>query len=193
VIEQWLLRDSVYVAVMVLLAIGLYGMLAQPNLAKKLVGMVIFQSAVYLFFIQGAAKRAGSGPASVPIISAKLGSDAQAYVNPLPHLLILTALVVGVAVLGVALAFLLRIHRRHGTFDEAAILSALSTHTARGHRLGDSTAHDDGHGRQPPDAHDSQPPDGNDSQPPDGHDSQPSDGRSGQGDDGPAQNGGAPS
>ena len=183
-IEQWLLRDSVYVAVMVLLAIGLYGMLAQPNLAKKLVGMVIFQSAVYLFFIQGAAKRAGSGPASVPIISAKLGSDAQAYVNPLPHLLILTALVVGVAVLGVALAFLLRIHRRHGTFDEAAILNALSTHTTRGHRLGDSTA---------PDGNDSQPSDGNDSQPPDAHDSQPLDGRSGQGDDGPAQNGGAPS
>lgn len=127
---------SVYVAVAVLLAIGLYGMLAKRNLAKKLVGMVIFQSAIYLFFIQGATKRG----ASVPIIEDHL-TGAQHYVNPLPHLLILTALVVGVGVFGVALSFLLRLHRRHGTFDEQAIIADLSAEEIVGHAV----HHDDGH------------------------------------------------
>lgn len=135
---------SLYVAVAVLLAIGLYGMLAKRNLAKKLVGMVIFQSAIYLFFIQGAAKRG----ASVPIIEGEL-AGAQHYVNPLPHLLILTALVVGVGVFGVALSFLLRLHRRHGTFDEQAIIADLSAEEIAGHAVhhaddGEDDAHDEG-------------------------------------------------
>lgn len=128
-ISELLLDRSVYVAVTVLLALGLYGMLAKRNLAKKLIGMVIFQSAIYLFFIQGATKRG----ATVPIIDEDIGTAAAAYVNPLPHLLILTALVVGVGVFGVALAFLLRIHRRHGTFDEATIVANLSAEEITGH------------------------------------------------------------
>jgi multicomponent Na+:H+ antiporter subunit C len=132
-----LLARPVYVAVMVLLAVGLYGMLAKRNLAKKLIGMVIFQSAVFLFFIQGAAKREGS----VPIIDPELGPDADRYVNPLPHLLILTALVVGVGVFGLALALLLRIHRRHRTFDEDVIIANLSAEPIGGH-----AGHAHGHG-----------------------------------------------
>lgn len=128
-ISELLFDRSVYVAVTVLLALGLYGMLAKRNLAKKLIGMVIFQSAIYLFFIQGATKRG----ATVPIIDEDIGTAAAAYVNPLPHLLILTALVVGVGVFGVALAFLLRIHRRHGTFDEATIVANLSAEEITGH------------------------------------------------------------
>lgn len=140
-ISELLLGRSLYVAVVVLLAIGLYGMLAKRNLAKKLVGMVIFQSAIYLFFIQGAAKRG----ASVPIIEGEL-AGAQHYVNPLPHLLILTALVVGVGVFGVALAFLLRLHRRHGTFDEQAIIADLSAEEITGHAVHHDDDHDeDGH------------------------------------------------
>lgn len=146
---------SLYVAVAVLLAIGLYGMLAKRNLAKKLVGMVIFQSAIYLFFIQGAAKRG----ASVPIIEGELAGTQQ-YVNPLPHLLILTALVVGVGVFGVALSFLLRLHRRHGTFDEQAIIADLSAEEIAGHAVHHADGREDDGGD---DAHDEGGHDGEDS------------------------------
>jgi multicomponent Na+:H+ antiporter subunit C len=117
-----ILARYVYVLVLVLMAIGLYGMLAKRNLAKKVIGMTIFQTAIYLFFIEGSVKR----DATVPIIDPELGPDPALYVNPLPHLLILTAIVVGVAVVGVALAFLIVIYRRHETLDEDAIIRRLS-------------------------------------------------------------------
>jgi multicomponent Na+:H+ antiporter subunit C len=112
----------VYLLVLALLAIGLYGMLAMGNLAKKLIGMVIFTTAIYLFFIHGSLQEG----ASAPIIVDELGNDPTAYVDPLPHLLILTAIVVGVGVLGVGLALLVRIYRAHGTFDEAVVADRLS-------------------------------------------------------------------
>jgi multicomponent Na+:H+ antiporter subunit C len=112
----------VYLLVLALLAIGLYGMLAMGNLAKKLIGMVIFTTAIYLFFIHGSLQQG----ATAPIIDPELGSDPAAYVDPLPHLLILTAIVVGVGVLGVGLALLVRIYRAHGTFDEAVVADRLS-------------------------------------------------------------------
>jgi multicomponent Na+:H+ antiporter subunit C len=117
-----LLDRYVYLLVLVLLAIGLYGMLAIGNLAKKLIGMVIFTTAIYLFFIHGSLQEG----ATAPIIDPELGSDPAAYVDPLPHLLILTAIVVGVGVLGVGLALLVRLYRAHGTLDEAVIAERLS-------------------------------------------------------------------
>jgi multicomponent Na+:H+ antiporter subunit C len=117
-----LLDRYVYLLVLVLLAIGLYGMLAIGNLAKKLIGMVIFTTAIYLFFIHGSLQEG----ATAPIIDPELGSDPAAYVDPLPHLLILTAIVVGVGVLGVGLALLVRLYRAHGTLDEAVIADRLS-------------------------------------------------------------------
>ncbi len=112
----------IYWGVLLLLAIGLYGMLVMGNLAKKLVGMVIFTTAIYLFFIHGSLVEDGT----VPVIDPELGSDPAAYVDPLPHLLILTAIVVGVGILGVGLALLVRIHDTHGTLDEAVIASNLA-------------------------------------------------------------------
>lgn len=118
-----LLADRyVYLLVLVLLAIGLYGMLALSNLVKKIIGMTIFQTAIYIFFIEGSVKFG----ATLPVIDPELGTDPAAYVNPLPHLLILTAIVVGVAVVGVALALLVSLYRTHGTFDEDAIIDELS-------------------------------------------------------------------
>jgi multicomponent Na+:H+ antiporter subunit C len=117
-----LLDRYVYVVVLTLLAIGLYGMLVMGNLAKKLVGMVIFTTAIYLFFIHGSLLTG----ATAPIIDPEIGADPAAYVDPLPHLLILTAIVVGVGVLGVGLALLVRIHQAHGTFDEAVVADRLS-------------------------------------------------------------------
>lgn len=103
-----------YVVVVLLLVIGLYGTIAKRNLVRKLIGLNIFQTAIYLFFIHGAAKRG----ASIPVLDPALGQDPVHYVNPLPHVLVLTAIVVGVALSGVALALVLAIHREHGTLDE---------------------------------------------------------------------------
>jgi multicomponent Na+:H+ antiporter subunit C len=111
-----------YWAAIVLLFIGLYGMIVRNNLMKKIIGMVIFQTAILLFFVSIGVKRG----ATVPIL--KFSPDRQplldpaAYANPLPHVLILTAIVVGVAVLGVALALLQKIQRVHGTIEEDEIL-----------------------------------------------------------------------
>lgn len=112
----------VYFFVLALLCIGLYGMLAKGDLVKKVIGMTIFQTAIFLFFIQGSLQEDGM----VPIIDPEVGSDPSRYVDPVPHLLILTAIVVGVGVLGVALALLVRIHRAHGSLDEAVVAARLA-------------------------------------------------------------------
>ncbi len=111
----------VYLLVLVLLAIGLYGVLAKTDLVKKVIGLTIYSTAIYLFFIEGSVVEGGTAP----IIDAR-GSDPSLYVDPVPHLLILTAIVVGVGVVGVALALLVRLYRIHGTFDESVIAERLS-------------------------------------------------------------------
>ncbi|MEX2486020.1 MAG: cation:proton antiporter subunit C [Nitriliruptoraceae bacterium] len=116
----------VYLFVLVLLSIGLYGMLAKRDLVKKIIGLTIFQTAIFVFFIQGSLQYG----AATPVIDPDIGPDPTAYVDPLPHLLILTAIVVGVGVLGVALGLLIRIYRHHGTFDEVRIAQQLAGQTA---------------------------------------------------------------
>ncbi len=112
----------VYAFVLVLLCIGLYGMLAKGDLIKKVIGMTVFQTAIYIFFIQGSLQEGGA----VPIIDPEIGGDPSRYVDPLPHLLILTAIVVGVGVLGVALSLIVRMHRTHGSLDEAVVAANLA-------------------------------------------------------------------
>ncbi|MFB6223012.1 MAG: cation:proton antiporter subunit C [Haloarcula sp.] len=99
-----------YYAVMLLLGIGLYMLIESRNLVKKVIGMNIFQTGIFLFFIT-LAYRAGGHP---PIIEHGGGP----YVSPLPHVLILTAIVVGVSLTAVALALLIRIYTEYGTLDE---------------------------------------------------------------------------
>ena len=112
----------VYVAVVILLVIGLYGMLGKRNLLKKLIGMNIFQTAIFLFYIEGATKSGGT----VPVIDPQIGTEAAKYINPLPHVLILTGLVVGISLTGVALAFLLIIYRAYKTLDDKAIMKEMN-------------------------------------------------------------------
>ena len=112
----------VYLFVVTLLCLGLFALLTERHLVKKLVGLVLFQTAVFLFFIEGSVREGGD----VPVIDPALGTDPQAYVNPLPHLLILTALVVGVAVIGVALALIVVIQRSFGTLDDLEISSRIT-------------------------------------------------------------------
>jgi multicomponent Na+:H+ antiporter subunit C len=124
----------VYLFVVGLLSLGLFALLTERHLVKKLVGLVLFQTAVFLFFIEGSVRQDGD----VPVIDPAVGSDPDAYVNPLPHLLILTALVVGVAVIGVALALIVVIRRAYGTLDDVE----LSTWTAPDPTAPDSAAVD---------------------------------------------------
>jgi multicomponent Na+:H+ antiporter subunit C len=103
---------SYYVAVFLLLGIGSYIMIADRNLIKKVIGMNVFQNAIFLFFIVAAFVEG----ASPPLLSAQ-----GPYVSPLPHVLILTAIVVGVSLTAVALGLIVRIYEEYGTLDAAAI------------------------------------------------------------------------
>ena len=109
----------------VLMMIGFYAMIGKKNLIKKIIGMNIFQTAIILFFVSTAAKR----HATLPIIEHGHGEhavDALHYINPLPHVLMLTAIVVMVSTLGVALAIIIQIYRRYHTLEEDEILEQMS-------------------------------------------------------------------
>lgn len=111
-----------------LMMIGLYAMLSKNNLVKKIIGMSIFQTAIIVFYVSIGAKKG----ATIPIIEHGHGSEtasyiinAAQYINPLPHVLMLTAIVVSVSTLGVALAIILTIHKRYGTVEEDEILEQI--------------------------------------------------------------------
>ena len=117
------------VTYILLMMIGFHAMTGKTNLVKKVVGMNIFQWSIILFIVSLAAKQG----ATIPIV---LGShdhevvpivEASQYVNPLPHVLMLTAIVVGLATTGVALALLLRIYKRYGTLEEDELLEKIQT------------------------------------------------------------------
>jgi multicomponent Na+:H+ antiporter subunit C len=111
-----------YWFVLILLVMGLWGMLWKHNLMKKIMAMTIFQSAIVLFFVQSAFKY----DATVPIYDSSIGvTDADRYINPLPHTLMLTSIVVGVALVGVALALLVTIYRRYGTIEESVLIERM--------------------------------------------------------------------
>lgn len=111
-----------YWFIIVLLIIGLYGMIMKKNLVKKLIGMTIFQASIILFYISGSIK----ADATVPIISEQINSGNTAgYINPLPHALMLTAIVVGVATVGVAFAILVLIYKRYNTLDEKELIERM--------------------------------------------------------------------
>jgi multicomponent Na+:H+ antiporter subunit C len=108
--------------VMILQVIGLYGMLVQRNLVKKLIGLNIFQTSIILLWVAAAYKREGS----VPVFDAAIGlEDPALYMNPLPQTLMLTAIVVGVAITGVGFALLIAIYEAYGTLDEEELLGRM--------------------------------------------------------------------
>jgi multicomponent Na+:H+ antiporter subunit C len=117
-----------YAFTVLLLIIGLYGMLLKGNLIKKLIGMNIFQGAIILAYVVFAYKKDGS----VPVIRFDEHhhaiEQASQYMNPIPHGLMLTAIVVGVATTGVGLALLILIHRNFGTLEEDELMEKLRRH-----------------------------------------------------------------
>lgn len=108
----------------ILMMIGCYAMIAKSNLIKKIIGMNILQTAIILFFVSIAYKKGG---ATLPILT---HADAHGehviqvagYLNPLPHVLMLTAIVVSIATLGVALAIAIMMYRKYHTLEEDEIL-----------------------------------------------------------------------
>ena len=104
-----------YAITIFLMVGGLYIVIARGNMIKKIVGLSLFQTSVYLLYIS-AAKIIGGTP---PI----LDKQYQIYSNPLPHVLILTAIVVGVGTVALGLAIVARIHEAYGTIEEEEIFS----------------------------------------------------------------------
>ena len=113
-----LLARGNYVVYVALVAIGLFVLIDDEHLVKKVIGLNIFQTGVFLFFIT-LGYRAGGSP---PILSASGGP----YVNPLVQVLMLTAIVVGVSVTAVALALIVRIYREYGTLREDVLREVLA-------------------------------------------------------------------
>ena len=103
----------IYWIVVVLMMTGFYVVIAQRNLIRKVVGLNIFQVSVFVFYIAMSKVEGGSAPI--------LAEGIETYGNPLPHVLILTAIVVGVATMALALALVIRIHGAFGTIEEEEI------------------------------------------------------------------------
>jgi multicomponent Na+:H+ antiporter subunit C len=124
-----------YFITVFLLVAGLFIVIARGNLIKKLVGLGIFQTSVYLLYIAPGKLVGGTAP---------ILSDAfTVYSNPLPHVLILTAIVVGVATLALGLALVVRIREAYDSIEEDQILAADDADAAidAGGAAPDPTAH----------------------------------------------------
>ena len=98
-----------YWIVIVLMMIGFYIVISHGNLIKKVVGLNVFQVSVFVFYISMSKVRGGTAPI--------LAEGIEVYSNPLPHVLILTAIVVGVATTALALGLVVRIHDAYGTIE----------------------------------------------------------------------------
>lgn len=111
-----------YIVTYLLMTAGLFIVIARGNLIKKLIGLGIFQTSVYLLYLGPAKLLAGTAPI--------LTSGYSVYSNPLPHVLILTAIVVGVATLALGLALVVRIREAYGSIEEDEVLAEDQANTS---------------------------------------------------------------
>jgi len=103
-----------------LMVSGLYIVIARGNMIKKLIGLSLFQTSVYLLYITPGKILGGTAPI--------IEQGHTVYSNPLPHVLILTAIVVGIATLALGLALVIRINEAYGTIEEDEIFQQDSEH-----------------------------------------------------------------
>lgn len=120
-LQAWLHRPN-FVVFVALFLWGLYITVTHHNLVKKLIGLYLVQTSVIFFLVTSSAKEGATVPV---LLSTTEDVQAETYVNPLPHVLTLTAIVVQVATLGVSLALVSGIYRRYGSLDEDDILKRL--------------------------------------------------------------------
>jgi len=102
-----------YWVVVFLMMTGLYVVVSRGNLVKKVIGLNIFQVSVIMFYVSMGKVRGGTAPIEA--------EGFEVFSNPLPHVLMLTAIVVGVATTAVALALIVRIHEAYGTIEDDEI------------------------------------------------------------------------
>ena len=112
-----------YCIVIFLMMTGFYIVIARNNLIKKVIGLNIFQVSVFLLYITMGKVRGGTTPI-LPARRFTTGEELAVFSNPLPSVLILTAIVVGIATTALALALIVRIHEAYGTLEEDELLSA---------------------------------------------------------------------
>ena len=121
-----------FIIVIILMMTGLYAVIATGNLVKRLVGLSLFQTSVFLLYITLGKVFGGQPPILPAYGEAETGGQGDGayhtaeaiYSNPLPHVLILTAIVVGVATTALGLALVVRIRETYGTIEEEDILAA---------------------------------------------------------------------
>lgn len=111
-----------YWIVIFLMMTGFYIVIARQNLVKKVIGLNIFQISVFLLYITMGKIEKGTAPILLLEKDLQAGEPSQVYSNPLPSVLILTAIVVGVATTALALALIVRIREAYGTIEEHEIL-----------------------------------------------------------------------
>jgi multicomponent Na+:H+ antiporter subunit C len=107
---EWPGLYNYWIAIFLMMA-GLYIVIAQGNLIKKMVGLSVFQASVFIMYITMGKVTGGTAPIIIP-------GDNVVYSNPLPHVLILTAIVVGVATLALGLGLIVRINEAYGSIEE---------------------------------------------------------------------------
>lgn len=110
-----------YWFVIILMMLGFYIVMVSPNLVKKIMGLNIFQTSVFLLYISIGKISGGTAPI--------LTDTTAPYSNPLPHVLILTAIVVGVATTALGLALVVRIHSSFGSINEDELLDKEDTYS----------------------------------------------------------------
>ncbi|MGN1143850.1 MAG: sodium:proton antiporter [Anaerovoracaceae bacterium] len=115
-LEFFLADRGIYMLCFVMLAIGIYGMVVCSNYMKKLMCMNILQVSIIFFFLTFGQKEGGTLPVALEEVL-----QAEEYINPLPHALMLTAIVVSLGVTGVGLALLMKIRDIYGTIEEDEI------------------------------------------------------------------------
>ena len=121
VVNEFLKTKGIYSLVMILFFLGVYGMVLSKNYMKKLMAMNVMQVAVIYFYLCFAQKDGGM----IPILNGAT-TNPDAYINPLPHGLMLTAIVVSLGTTGVAIALLIRIKEIYGSVEEVEVLRRAS-------------------------------------------------------------------
>ena len=116
-INNFIATKGIYSLVLILMFLGMFGMIISNNYMKKMMAMNVMQVAVILFFLCFAQKTGGM----IPILNG-VTTDPSLYINPLPHALMLTAIVVSLGTTGVAIALLMRIKETYGSVEEDDIL-----------------------------------------------------------------------
>ena len=117
VINNFLATKGIYSLVLILMFLGMFGMIISNNYMKKMMAMNVMQVAVIFFYLCFAQKEGGM----IPILNG-ITTDPNLYINPLPHALMLTAIVVSLGTTGVAIALLMRIKETYGSVEEDDVL-----------------------------------------------------------------------